>query len=181
MTNLSEYAIDKLLQHEGKYSNDPNDRGGETYCGITRKNFPSLFLWTLLDQGQQEEVLLLHVHKFYESWWFDIGAEQISDDKLAVEYFLASVNCGKHKAVKMLQRSLNLLSRDGKDYLMVGEDGIFGNNTHTAMSRLVAKRGDGLLRKMFNVQLGMHYIGIWDRDPSQRSFIGWFDRLWSEG
>lgn len=179
--SLAEYAIGKLLQHEGKYSNDPNDRGGETYCGISRKHHPTLFLWTLLDQGQPEDVMLLHVHKFYEKWYHDIGAELISDEKLAVEYFLASVNCGKHKAVKMLQRSLNYLSRDGKDYLMVGEDGIFGNNTITAMNALVKRRGNGLLRKMFNVQLGMHYVGIWDRDPSQRGFIGWIDRLWSEG
>lgn len=178
---LARYAIDKLLRHEGKYSNDPKDRGGETYCGITRKNFPNLKLWELLSQGQSEEVLMPHVYKFYEAWWYSIGAELISDEKLAVEYFFASVNCGKHKAVAMLQRSLNLLSRDGKDYLMVSEDGIFGNNTHTAMSRLVAKRGSMLLRKMFNVQLGIHYVGIWERDPSQRDFIGWFNRLWSEG
>lgn len=180
--NLVRYAIDKLLQHEGKsHTKDPDDRGGESYCGITRKNFPRLKLWELLDQGQPESVLMPHVYKFYEDWYREVGAELISDEKLAVEYFLASVNCGKVAAVKLLQCSLNTLSRDGKDYANIKTDGYFGELTKQSIKALEKKRGLSILRKMFNVWLGMHYVGIWDRDPSQRQYIGWIDRLWSEG
>ena len=181
MTDLTKYAIDKLLQHEGKYSNDQSDRGGETYCGITRKNFPDLKLWELLAQGQPEEVLMLHVYRFYEEWWHSIGAELISDNKLSVEYFIASVNCDKSRAVKMMQRSLNYLNRNQKDYPDVSIDGVFGNKTFEAVSALKKKRGLGVLRKMFNVMLGIHYTNIWDNDISQRGYVGWADRLWCEG
>lgn len=32
-------AISKVLKHEGGYVNDPDDKNGETYKGISRKNW----------------------------------------------------------------------------------------------------------------------------------------------
>ena len=34
---------------EGGYANHPNDRGGETLCGIARRCHPGLVLWKLVD------------------------------------------------------------------------------------------------------------------------------------
>lgn len=34
---------------EGGYANVTNDKGGETYAGITRKNFPSWVGWSVID------------------------------------------------------------------------------------------------------------------------------------
>ena len=36
-----EQAVDAVLKEEAGYANDPADKGGETICGITRKNYPS--------------------------------------------------------------------------------------------------------------------------------------------
>ena len=36
---------------EGGYANHPNDRGGETLCGIARRCHPGLVLWKLVDAG----------------------------------------------------------------------------------------------------------------------------------
>ena len=33
-------SLARTLRWEGGYSDDPVDRGGETYRGISRKNFP---------------------------------------------------------------------------------------------------------------------------------------------
>ena len=176
------YAINRLLELEGKtHTKDPDDRGEETYCGITRKNFPTLKLWELLDQGQPDEVLRLHVHKFYTEWWYSIKTELISDEKLAVEYFFASVNCGKKVAIKTLQRSLNYLNRDEKDYQNILVDGVFGNRTYIAITALEHRRGLSLLRKMFNALMGAYYASIYEYDEVQEKFIGWIDRLWCEG
>jgi hypothetical protein len=37
-------AVEKLLTHEGGYSNDPRDRGGETKFGICGREYPQLTL-----------------------------------------------------------------------------------------------------------------------------------------
>lgn len=48
MANFWE-AWDLTKVHEGGYSNNPNDTGGETYRGISRKYNPSWNGWQLLD------------------------------------------------------------------------------------------------------------------------------------
>jgi lysozyme family protein len=38
-----------VMNNEGGYANDPSDRGGETYKGISRNNFPNWKGWKLID------------------------------------------------------------------------------------------------------------------------------------
>ena len=42
--------IDMVLKHEGGYANVSGDLGGETYRGISRKNFPSWNGWEIVDE-----------------------------------------------------------------------------------------------------------------------------------
>jgi lysozyme family protein len=42
------YAL--TMGHEGIYSNNPKDRGGETYKGIARKFHPSWEGWKAIDR-----------------------------------------------------------------------------------------------------------------------------------
>lgn len=35
---------------EGKFTNDPNDRGGLTCCGLSRNKNPHLGIWPLIDK-----------------------------------------------------------------------------------------------------------------------------------
>lgn len=43
-------ALRKILRWEGGYVNDPDDSGGETIFGISRRSWPNLNLWSLLDE-----------------------------------------------------------------------------------------------------------------------------------
>lgn len=47
-------AFENVLSHtlgfEGGYANDPADRGGETFRGISRKSWPNWPGWALIDQ-----------------------------------------------------------------------------------------------------------------------------------
>ena len=45
-----EKAFAKIIKAEGGYVNNPNDKGGETYMGITRKNHSKLKMWKLIDE-----------------------------------------------------------------------------------------------------------------------------------
>jgi lysozyme family protein len=40
-------AIEIILKHEGGYVNDPDDPGGETKFGITKRNYPTLNIKSL--------------------------------------------------------------------------------------------------------------------------------------
>lgn len=44
---LEAYRLTNI--NEGGYVNDPTDSGGETYCGISRKNFPNWQGWKIVD------------------------------------------------------------------------------------------------------------------------------------
>ena len=43
-------AIKKILDHEGGYVNNPKDKGGETYMGISRKAHPKSKVWSIIDK-----------------------------------------------------------------------------------------------------------------------------------
>ena len=44
-----EEIIDKVIEHEGGYVNDPDDPGGETKYGIAKKSNPDVDIKTLND------------------------------------------------------------------------------------------------------------------------------------
>lgn len=41
-------ALEKLLRLEGGWCSVPGDRGGETYCGISRAHWPTWEGWTTI-------------------------------------------------------------------------------------------------------------------------------------
>ncbi len=43
-------AVDQTLDHEGTWSNDPNDTGRETVFGVSRGNFSNWAGWKIVDQ-----------------------------------------------------------------------------------------------------------------------------------
>ena len=54
-------AYKKLEVAEGGYVNDPDDKGGETYKGISRKANPNWAGWISIDQIKKLILLLLKV------------------------------------------------------------------------------------------------------------------------
>tara|TARA_R100000657_G_C4591809_1_gene50458 strand:- start:11 stop:262 length:252 start_codon:yes stop_codon:yes gene_type:complete len=49
-----EDCIDKVLEHEGGYVNDPNDLGGETNFGVSKKAYPGLDIKNLTRDEAKE-------------------------------------------------------------------------------------------------------------------------------
>ncbi len=63
-----------LSWHEGGYTNDPVDVGGETYRGIARRYNPQWEGWDLIDDTKpniKHTNLDPYVHKFYEEKYWD--------------------------------------------------------------------------------------------------------------
>ena len=181
-------AFDKTMGHEGVYSNDSDDLGGETYRGISRRFYPTWQGWRIIDglrRGSlprltdtiQKELDLLTRQFYQEKYWNKFGGDKISFQPLAEELFDTSVNLGVGRAVKFLQIALNCLNRNQAVYDDLTEDGIFGLKT---LGVLNCMNGDDLklIFKMLNVLQGIHYITIMQSDPTQEKFCrGWFKRV----
>lgn len=112
-----ERAFDKVVSHEGGYVNDPDDKGGETYMGICRKNYPKLKMWEVIDTyknakwtvkqinaglGIREDVKK-EVEEIYKNKYWDVlKLDNIKSQKIAVQLFDDAINRGPTAAVKLV-------------------------------------------------------------------------------
>ena len=128
-------AFDKLIGFEGLYSNDPNDRGGETWKGISRNNYPKWEGWLIIDRikaitdkTQLSKVLSTNkelsdcVRNFYyQVFWMALNLDKIHIYEIAEEIFDTAVNQGLKTAVRYFQQALNLLNNNQKIYSNISE------------------------------------------------------------
>lgn len=175
-------AFDRLDQLEGGWANNPNDRGGETYRGVSRKWFPAWPGWARVDAAKArpnfpanlaaDPALAELVRDFYlDEWWSRLRANQLTDERVALSLFFFAVNAGREPAVAALQVALNGLGRP------VSADGRIGPATLAAAN---AVAGDRLLAA-FEAQARRHYRTLAAKDPSQAAHLnGWFSRLFTQ-
>lgn len=172
-------AFSVTMGNEGGYSKDPNDPGGETYRGISRRFFPSWPGWPFIDKsGPDVKGLDPLVKAFYkQEFWDRLNGDALPAD-IGKELFDSAVNCGVSIAAKWLQRALNLLNRGGKDYPEVVEDGKLGPGSMRSLQSLIAMEGTGVLFKVLNIIQGGHYLEIMRKSPSQEKWArGWLKRV----
>ena len=62
-------AFDRLIGHEGGYVNDPDDPGGETKWGISKRSYPHLDIAALT----REEAREIYLRDF----WSRINADRL--------------------------------------------------------------------------------------------------------
>lgn len=119
-------AIAKTLPHEGYYVNDPDDPGGETYCGITRRDHPTWPGWAIIDEYKplrwnervDSPALDNLVKQLYrEEIWSKIKGDDIQSDSVACFLFDWFVNSG-YVAIRTAQRLVGCVA-----------DGVVGPNT----------------------------------------------------
>ena len=169
--------IDKIIEVEGGYVNDPKDSGGETNFGITKK--------VAREYGYKGEMIDLPrsvAFKIYKKLYWDSmrldEVQRIAGEHVAKELADTGVNMGVGRAGKYLQRSLNVLNNSEKSYKDLKVDGIVGNKTLSALKVFMERRGrDGalVLYTMLNSLQGAFYITLAERREKDEKFIyGWF-------
>lgn len=188
MANFDQ-AIKKTMNHEGGWVDDKEDRGGETYCGISRRFHPSWAGWNLIDAKRDrpdfptsltdEPAISLSVSQFYkDQFWNRFQGDNIADQAVAEELFDTGVNMGVGRAVNYLQQALNLLNRNELAWSDIVEDGQMGPRTMHALEacRIHEDNSHVLLKIMNNLQ-GSHYIKQMRKFPTQEKYArGWFAR-----
>lgn len=179
MTNFQD-ALERTLQFEGRYSNDPADPGKETYRGISRRAWPDWKGWQIIDatKGPLDQNTFLQdlVARFYqEQFWNPLRCAAFPQF-IANELFDTGVNVGVKTAAKFLQRSLNLLNNNGKTYSDIVVDGVIGGNTLAAFDKVPTPQLQVLL-KIMNVMQGAYYVDLMEHDSARERWIGWFSRV----
>jgi len=97
-------ALDFVLRHEGEYVNDPDDPGGETKFGISKRAYPNLDIASLTIE---------EARKIYKRDYWDAIRANFLFDGMDIAAFDSAVNCGVQKT----QRWINL-SFDSLDLIM---------------------------------------------------------------
>lgn len=128
-------AFDRLIDHEGGYVNDPNDPGGETKWGISKRSYPDLDIKALTREDARQI--------YRRDFWERIRGDRLHDG-VAFQLFDFAVNSGIETAVRKLQRALG-----------VADDGHWGPKSQAAadamtesdtIMRLNAERLDFMTR-----------------------------------
>ena len=185
-----EPAFAATMKHEGGYANNPADKGGETYRGISRKNWPGWDGWPDVDRIKLKmsddniineakihpSSLISHlssilaanadlqgrVRNFYKRNFWMPQMDEINDQELINWLFDKGVNMGIGRAYKLLQRALH-----------VDEDGVIGMQTRKAINEADPAE---LLEACRN-EAKRYYTNIALHDPTQSRFLqGWLAR-----
>lgn len=170
-------VINRIIDIEGGYVNDKSDSGGETKYGITKA--------VARAHGYKLPIRLLPrktAFEIYEQeYWHSIYADTISkvSKPLAYKLFDVSVNMGSYRAVKYLQRALNVLNNGGKYYKDIPVDGAMGPYTALTLSAYLQKRsggkGEQVLIEMLTCLQGAFYVELAERREKDEKYIyGWF-------
>jgi lysozyme family protein len=115
-------AFEYLIYHEGGYSKNSADAGGETKYGISKRSYPHLDIKKLTpDQARQI---------YFVDFWLKAKCEQIDDENISTKFFDLCVNMGIAQAVKLIQRALRSTG------ISVIEDGIIGPVTLAAINKV---------------------------------------------
>lgn len=167
--------IDEVIAREGGFSHHPADRGGPTNFGITeavaRANGYA---------GDMRRLPRTLAESIYRRlYWERPGYAFIAESapKIAAELFDTGVNMGPATATGFLQRALNALNRNQKDYPDLKVDRVIGAKTLGALKAFIAlrgKAGEKVLLKALDALQGERYLALAESRPANEAFLyGW--------
>lgn len=146
-------------------TNDPDDLGGQTYAGISRKNWPKWKGWKDVDAGRTPDSRKV-VDFYRDGFWSAICGDDIVSQRIAISLFSFAVNAGTSTAIVLAQRA------SGSN-----GDGVVGRNTLAALNTI----DPDLFLAKFALAKIARYRDICAKRPEQRKFImGWINRTLKE-
>lgn len=167
--------IDELIAREGGYVNHPADKGGPTRWGITQA--------VARAHGYDGEMRALPraeaIAIYRRLYWLRPGFNRVAEraPRVAAELFDTAVNMGSETSVGFLQRALNALNRNGRDYTDVVVDRRIGPATLGALAGFLGARGkagEEVLVKALDALQGERYVQLAEARPANEAFLyGW--------
>jgi len=182
-------AYKRTMGHEGGYVNDPDDPGGETYKGISRRYHPNWTGWFIIDSLKDNPAfpealamdlgLQADVKAYYkERFWDRFLGDEFTNKEIAYELFDNAVNLGVTRAVEFLQRALNAFNRNQLLYPDLVVDGQFGQKTLDALTLYLRNDYFDNLLTAINCLQGAYYLEKMRESPIKEKYArGWFTRV----
>lgn len=157
MSNYSRFrqVVKNTGRAEGGYVNSPNDPGGETKFGISKRSYPNLDIKNLtLEQAEQI---------YFDDFWMPMvcDAMPVGMDEFVFDF---AVNSGVPTVKRKLQQALGVLA-----------DGKLGPLTIAAMKTANPKR---IVRTMF-VERAIIFASA-KENVFEENAHGWYARLFDQ-
>lgn len=146
--NNFERAISFTLMWEGGYTNNPNDAGGETNFGISKRSYPNLDIANLT-QDDAKKI-------YYFDYWVECRCH-VLPFPLSICILDMAVHAGPSKAIKNLQSVLNV-SIDGQ----VGPETIDASEK-APMRGLITNYNIKRMLFLFNIISSSDFITGWTK------------------
>ena len=151
-------CLEQVLKHEGGYVDHPEDPGGRTNMGVTQVAYEN-HLGRSVTEEDMRKMPLEHAKDIYKkSYWDKVCGEELPEG-LDFSVFDWAVNSGPSRAVKTLQKIIN-----------VAQDGAIGPITLKAID----DRGPGYLIHRYAKEREMFYRRLSTFATFGR---GWLNRL----
>lgn len=151
---IFDFAFSHTLTQEGGHSNDPDDPGGETRWGISKKSYPQLDIENL-SAVQAREI-------YHQDFWIPLRLDDVGSQRKANAIFDVAVNLGKYAAVRMVQKLCK-----------VPVDGLVGIQTIQAINDYLEW---GFIIKLAKARAD-YYVALCQKNPTLLKFLsGWLRR-----
>ena len=147
-------VLDDLIEREGGYVNDPDDPGGETKFGISKRAYPHLDIKNLTEEHAAD---IYYTDDYVKSGLYKVPlahAEPVLD---------LAVNAGIGPAVRLAQKAINTTP-----------DGVIGPATVKAFLGI----HHSTFRRRYALERLLHYLTIIVARPARLKYArGWFNRV----
>jgi lysozyme family protein len=167
--------IDALIDREGGYCDHPADRGGPTRYGITEAVARAHGY-----AGAMRDLPRTAAQSIYRRvYWLRPRFNEVAEraPAIAAELFDTGANMGPKTAAGFLQRALNALNREARDYADIAVDGRIGPATLAALGAFLDHRGragEAVLLKAIEALQGERYLRLAESRPANEAFLyGW--------
>lgn len=157
------FAIAALLRQEGGWN--PNDPGGGSNFGISKRRFPDVDVVRLTKADA--------VRIYRAVYWDKYGLGRLTDVDVATKLLDMMVNCGEETAIALLQRALNYLLPVDQALVV---DGVIGPKT-VAAANAMRQRMLVLALRAYHARRYQEIVEAPDVAPYQKaSASGWLAR-----
>lgn len=167
--------IDEVIAREGGFSDHPADKGGPTRWGITQAVARRHGYGGEMRHFPRNEATRIYRAVYWDGPRFADVA--VISPNVAAELFDTGVNMGPAAATGFLQRSLNALNRQQRDYADLLIDRRIGPATLgalTAFFRIRGDNGESVLLKAMEALQGARYLRLAEERPANEAFLyGW--------
>lgn len=164
--NFSE-CLDFVLAREGRYVDDPDDRGGATNFGITQRAYDAWRKKHRLGVQHVKDITQKEVEAVYkEGYWDTIRGDNLPSP-LNLVMFDSAVQHSPHRAAVLLQELIG-----------VEADGAIGPKSLQELTTATQAVGVAPIVYFYLIKRKLFYAQIIKNDPTQAKFKnGWSNRM----